>query len=77
MSRRTVDRVRNSTGNNLPLERTGPRCAICAGEFVGDIPEVIEFARVGDIDMPGFDPADLVCAMCWFEAWGDEGVGTA
>jgi hypothetical protein len=40
-----------------------PRCAICPGHFVGDI------------DLPGFDPDDLVCALCWYElseeTWGN------
>ena len=53
-----------------------PRCAICPGHFVGNIAEVIEFARVGDIDMPGFHPDDLVCALCWYEL-SEETWGTA
>jgi hypothetical protein len=53
-----------------------PRCSICPGRFVGDIADVIEFARVGDIDMPGFDPDDLICGMCWYEL-SDELWGTA
>ena len=53
-----------------------PRCSICVGEFVGDIAQVIEFARVGDIEMPDFHPGDLICGACWFELWGERG-GTA
>ena len=50
-----------------------PRCSICQGRFVGDIAQVIAFARVGDIELPGFDPDDLICGMCWFARWGERG----
>jgi hypothetical protein len=50
-----------------------PRCSICGGAFVGDIAAVIEFARIGDIDLAGFDPDDLVCAVDWYAIWGERG----
>jgi hypothetical protein len=53
-----------------------PRCSICRGRFIGDIAEVIEFARLDDLDLPGFDKDDLVCAMCWC-VLGEETWGTA
>jgi hypothetical protein len=53
-----------------------PRCSICPGHFVGDIAEVIAFARVGDIELPGLHTDDLVCALCWYQRWGERG-GTA
>ena len=58
------------------LNPISPRCANCGGTFVGDVDAVIAFARLDDIDLPGFDPADLICGHCWFEIWGDRG-GTA
>jgi hypothetical protein len=50
-----------------------PRCSICPGHFVGDVDAVIEFARVGDVELPGFHPDDLICAHCWYGLWDERG----
>jgi hypothetical protein len=71
-SREAQTRARIRAQNHI-----SPRCSICLGCFVGDIAQVIEFARVGDVDMPGFDSGDLICGLCWFARWDDEGWGTA
>jgi hypothetical protein len=52
---------------------TNPRCAICGGRFIGDVDEVIEFARAGAAAPPGFLADDLICAVDWYEIWGERG----